>query len=141
MCVCEFIIFTFRCLSFCFWHNTYNFLNFWWMDNRKLCEAPYNKTVDWAKWYIFWVDERVVSKSHTDSNYKLAKDNLLSKVCINVSLLLVIDAFSFDSAFGLRFISFYFNLRIKEELLIWKSWGSSFINTWIWHAEICKCTW
>lgn len=48
----------------------------------KLCEAPYNKTVDWAKWYIFWVDERVVSKSHTDSNYKLAKDNLLSKVPI-----------------------------------------------------------
>ncbi|CAL1360191.1 unnamed protein product [Linum trigynum] len=48
----------------------------------KLCEAPYSKTVDWAKWYIFWVDERVVSKSHADSNYKLAKDNLLSKVPI-----------------------------------------------------------
>lgn len=62
------------------------------MDNRKLCEAPYNKTVDWAKWYIFWADERVVAKSHADSNYKLAKDNLLSKVCTNVSLLLVIDA-------------------------------------------------
>ncbi|KAF9624229.1 hypothetical protein IFM89_008167 [Coptis chinensis] len=46
----------------------------------KLCQAPYNKTVDWAKWHIFWVDERVVSKSHTDSNYKLAKDSLLSKV-------------------------------------------------------------
>lgn len=46
----------------------------------KLCEAPYNKTVDWAKWYIFWVDERVVSKNHVDSNYKLAKDVLLSKV-------------------------------------------------------------
>lgn len=65
--------------------------NFWSMDNRKLCEAPYNKTVDWAKWYIFWADERVVAKSHADSNYKLAKDNLLSKVCTNVSLLLVID--------------------------------------------------
>ncbi|KGN51987.1 probable 6-phosphogluconolactonase 1 [Cucumis sativus] len=48
----------------------------------KLCEAPYNKTVDWAKWYIFWADERVVAKSHADSNYKLAKDNLLSKVPI-----------------------------------------------------------
>ncbi|CAN1314156.1 Probable 6-phosphogluconolactonase 1 [Linum perenne] len=45
----------------------------------KLCEAPYSKTVDWSKWYIFWVDERVVSKSHADSNYKLAKDGLLSK--------------------------------------------------------------
>ncbi|KAG5603589.1 hypothetical protein H5410_025081 [Solanum commersonii] len=48
----------------------------------KLCEAPYSKTVDWAKWYIFWVDERVVAKNHADSNYKLAKDGLLSKVPI-----------------------------------------------------------
>lgn len=46
----------------------------------KLCEAPYNKTVDWAKWYIFWADERVVAKNHADSNYKLGKDGLLSKV-------------------------------------------------------------
>ncbi|CAI9096444.1 OLC1v1032599C5 [Oldenlandia corymbosa var. corymbosa] len=46
----------------------------------KLCEAPYSKTVDWAKWYIFWADERVVAKNHADSNYKLAKDGLLSKV-------------------------------------------------------------
>ncbi|KAG8383027.1 hypothetical protein BUALT_Bualt05G0141500 [Buddleja alternifolia] len=48
----------------------------------KLCEAPYNKTVDWVKWHIFWADERVVAKSHADSNYKLAKDGLLSKVPI-----------------------------------------------------------
>ncbi|PKI52725.1 probable 6-phosphogluconolactonase 1 [Punica granatum] len=46
----------------------------------KLCEAPYIRTVDWARWHIFWSDERVVSKSHSDSNYKLAKDELLSKV-------------------------------------------------------------
>ncbi|XP_022776729.1 probable 6-phosphogluconolactonase 1 isoform X2 [Durio zibethinus] len=39
-------------------------------------------TVDWAKWYIFWADERVVAKNHSDSNYKLAKDGLLSKVPI-----------------------------------------------------------
>ncbi|XP_061991320.1 probable 6-phosphogluconolactonase 1 isoform X2 [Rosa rugosa] len=48
----------------------------------KLCEAPFNKTVDWAKWYIFWADERVVAKNHVDSNYKLAKDRFLSKVPI-----------------------------------------------------------
>ncbi|KDP41323.1 hypothetical protein JCGZ_15730 [Jatropha curcas] len=48
----------------------------------KLCEAPYSKTVDWAKWYIFWADERVVAKNHADSNYKLAKDGFLSKVPI-----------------------------------------------------------
>lgn len=48
--------------------------------SRKLCEAPFNKTVEWAKWHIFWADERVVAKSHVDSNYKLLKDNLLTKV-------------------------------------------------------------
>ncbi|XP_015895148.1 probable 6-phosphogluconolactonase 1 isoform X1 [Ziziphus jujuba] len=48
----------------------------------KLCEAPYNKTVDWARWYVFWADERVVAKSHADSNYKLARDGLLFKVPI-----------------------------------------------------------
>uniref|UniRef100_A0A1D1ZLN4 Probable 6-phosphogluconolactonase n=2 Tax=Anthurium amnicola TaxID=1678845 RepID=A0A1D1ZLN4_9ARAE len=46
----------------------------------KLCEAPYNRTVDWTKWCVLWADERVVAKSHVDSNYKLAKDGLLSKV-------------------------------------------------------------
>jgi 6-phosphogluconolactonase/glucosamine-6-phosphate isomerase/deaminase len=48
---------------------------------RKLCEAPYNKTLDWSKWYIFWSDERAVAKNHADSNYKLTKEGFLSKVC------------------------------------------------------------
>lgn len=48
----------------------------------KLCEAPYNKTMDWSKWYVFWADERVVAKNHVDSNYKLAKEVFLSKVPI-----------------------------------------------------------
>ncbi|KAG8063015.1 hypothetical protein GUJ93_ZPchr0003g18287 [Zizania palustris] len=49
---------------------------------RKLCEAPYNKTLDWSKWYIFWADERAVGKNHVDSNYKLTKEGFLSKVPI-----------------------------------------------------------
>ncbi|KAE8667660.1 putative 6-phosphogluconolactonase 1 [Hibiscus syriacus] len=48
----------------------------------KLCEAPYNKTVDWSKWYIFWADECVVAKNHSNNNYKLAKDDHFSKVPI-----------------------------------------------------------
>ncbi|KAL9678816.1 hypothetical protein QQ045_016667 [Rhodiola kirilowii] len=48
----------------------------------KLCETPYTKTMDWSKWYVFWVDECVVAKNHVDSNYKLAKEGLLSKVPI-----------------------------------------------------------
>uniref|UniRef100_A0A7N0UJL0 Probable 6-phosphogluconolactonase n=1 Tax=Kalanchoe fedtschenkoi TaxID=63787 RepID=A0A7N0UJL0_KALFE len=46
----------------------------------KLCEAPYDKTVDWGKWHVFWADERVVAKTHPESNYRLAKEGLLSKV-------------------------------------------------------------
>uniref|UniRef100_A0A0D9X189 Glucosamine/galactosamine-6-phosphate isomerase domain-containing protein n=1 Tax=Leersia perrieri TaxID=77586 RepID=A0A0D9X189_9ORYZ len=48
----------------------------------KLCEAPYNKTLDWSKWYIFWSDERAVAKNHAESNYKLTKEGFLSKVPI-----------------------------------------------------------
>lgn len=49
---------------------------------RKLAESPYVDSVDWSKWHIFWVDERVVPKDHPDSNYKLTYDGLLSKVTI-----------------------------------------------------------
>lgn len=43
-------------------------------------EAPYKDSVDWSKWWIFWVDERVVPLDHPDSNYLLAWNGFLSKV-------------------------------------------------------------
>ncbi|MCO5548020.1 hypothetical protein L7F22_001476 [Adiantum nelumboides] len=46
----------------------------------KLCEPSYLKTIDWSKWHVFWADERVVPRNHEDSNYKLAKDGLISKI-------------------------------------------------------------
>lgn len=49
---------------------------------RKLLEPPYVDSIDWAKWHVFWLDERVVPKDHPDSNYKLAFDGFLSKVPI-----------------------------------------------------------
>ncbi|KAM0934629.1 putative 6-phosphogluconolactonase [Dioscorea sansibarensis] len=49
---------------------------------RKLVGSSYVDSVDWAKWHVFWVDERVVPKEHPDSNYKLALDGFLSKVPI-----------------------------------------------------------
>nr|CAD1830299.1 unnamed protein product [Ananas comosus var. bracteatus] len=49
---------------------------------RKLTDSPYVESVDWSRWYVFWVDERVVPKDHVDSNYKLAYDGFLSKVPI-----------------------------------------------------------
>ncbi|KAH9307733.1 hypothetical protein KI387_035644 [Taxus chinensis] len=47
---------------------------------RKLTEPPYLNSIDWGRWHVFWADERVVAKDHSDSNYKLAYDNFLSKV-------------------------------------------------------------
>lgn len=40
-------------------------------------------TVDFAKWEIFFADERAVPLDHDDSNYKLLKDELLDKIPIN----------------------------------------------------------
>lgn len=48
----------------------------------KLCESPYKRTVDWAKWYVFFADERAIAKNHADSTCKQVRDNLLAKVPI-----------------------------------------------------------
>jgi len=75
---------------------------------RKLTEAPYIKTVDWAKWHMFWVDECVVAKNHPDSNYKLVKEGLLCKLPIipshvySINDTLSAEAAAEDYAFGLR---------------------------------------
>ncbi|KAJ8760829.1 hypothetical protein K2173_021867 [Erythroxylum novogranatense] len=49
---------------------------------RKLSEPPYVNSIEWSKWRVFWVDERVVPRDHIDSNYKIALDGLLSRVPI-----------------------------------------------------------
>ncbi|KAK4351013.1 hypothetical protein RND71_030326 [Anisodus tanguticus] len=49
---------------------------------RKLVEPPYIDSIDWSKWHVFWVDERVVPKDHPDSNYLLAYDAFLSKAFV-----------------------------------------------------------
>ncbi|CAO2207504.1 unnamed protein product [Urochloa humidicola] len=66
---------------------------------RKLAEPPYLEAVDWSKWHVFWVDERVVPKDHADSNYKLASDEFLSKVPIPADQTYAInDALSAEGA-------------------------------------------
>ncbi|KAL9225431.1 hypothetical protein vseg_001359 [Gypsophila vaccaria] len=49
---------------------------------RKLLEPPIVESIDWAKWQVFWVDERVVPRDHPESNYNLAFTQFLSKVPI-----------------------------------------------------------
>ncbi|XP_073131503.1 probable 6-phosphogluconolactonase 4, chloroplastic [Henckelia pumila] len=66
---------------------------------RKLLEPPYIDSVDWSKWHVFWVDERVVPKDHPDSNYLLAYDEFLSKIPIPVGNVYAInDALSAEGA-------------------------------------------
>ena len=49
---------------------------------RLLAEPPYRKRVDWARAEVFWGDERCVSPDHTDSNYRMALEALISRVPI-----------------------------------------------------------
>jgi 6-phosphogluconolactonase len=45
-----------------------------------LAEEPFLDTVPWASIYFFWGDERCVPPDHSDSNYLMARETLLSKV-------------------------------------------------------------
>lgn len=66
---------------------------------RKLVEPPHVDAIEWSKWHVFWVDERVVPKTHEDSNYKLAYDGFLSKVPIPTGNVYAInDALSAEGA-------------------------------------------
>ncbi|KAG4382805.1 hypothetical protein AAZX31_14G151500 [Glycine max] len=66
---------------------------------RKLLEPPYIDSIEWSKWHVFWVDERVVPKDNLDSNYKLAYDGFLSKVTIPpVNVYAIDDALAADGA-------------------------------------------
>ncbi|KAI9110874.1 hypothetical protein K1719_018312 [Acacia pycnantha] len=58
---------------------------------RKLAEDPYIGSIDWSKWHVFFVDERVVPKNHLDSNWKLVHDRFLTKVQIPDSNIHTID--------------------------------------------------
>ncbi|KAJ3013359.1 6-phosphogluconolactonase [Thoreauomyces humboldtii] len=50
-----------------------------------------NEAIDWSKWHIFFADERCVAHDHDDSNYKLAKDELLDHVPIPSSQVYAIN--------------------------------------------------
>ncbi|MEK6299914.1 MAG: 6-phosphogluconolactonase [Acidobacteriota bacterium] len=45
-----------------------------------LAAPPFLDTVPWSSIYFFWGDERCVPPDHPDSNYRMARETLLSKV-------------------------------------------------------------
>lgn len=49
---------------------------------RSLAGAEYRLQVDWGKVHIFWGDERCVPPDHPDSNYGMARSELLLRVPI-----------------------------------------------------------
>src|SRR5262245_28646486 len=45
-----------------------------------LAEKPFADALPWRSIYFFWGDERRVPPDHADSNYRMARESLLSKV-------------------------------------------------------------
>ncbi|HSF25692.1 MAG TPA: 6-phosphogluconolactonase [Blastocatellia bacterium] len=48
--------------------------------NSLLAAPPFVDTVPWSSIFFFWGDERCVPPDHEDSNYRMARETLLSKV-------------------------------------------------------------
>lgn len=45
-----------------------------------LAEEPFRSQIDWERLRLYWVDERCVPADHADSNYRMTREQLLSKV-------------------------------------------------------------
>jgi 6-phosphogluconolactonase len=48
-----------------------------------LAAPPMRDSIDWKRWEIYWGDERCVPPDHPDSNYRMAKEELLDHVPID----------------------------------------------------------
>ena len=47
-----------------------------------LASPPYSKEMAWDRWQVFWSDERCVPPDHRDSNYRMAREELLDHLAI-----------------------------------------------------------
>jgi 6-phosphogluconolactonase len=45
-----------------------------------LAEPPYSERVPWENVHFFWGDERCVPPDHSESNYRMARSSLLSRI-------------------------------------------------------------
>ncbi len=50
-----------------------------------LATPAFASTIDWKLWHVFWGDERCVPPEHSDSNYRMATEALLSRVPVVTS--------------------------------------------------------
>src|SRR4051812_26291144 len=49
---------------------------------RLLAGAPYREQIDWSRAHVFWGDERCVPPDDDQSNYRMAREALLTQVPI-----------------------------------------------------------
>ncbi len=47
-----------------------------------LASPPYSKEMAWDQWQVFWSDDRCVPPDHQDSNFRMAREELLDHVAI-----------------------------------------------------------
>jgi 6-phosphogluconolactonase len=63
-----------------------------------LASEDWRDEFEWPQWEVFWCDERAVPKSSNDSNFKLAHDNLLSKVPVGEVFPMPADSINLNDA-------------------------------------------
>ena len=51
----------------------------------RLAAPPFQSQLDWTKVRFFWGDERHVPPDHTDSNYRMAREALLSRLPVSMA--------------------------------------------------------
>jgi 6-phosphogluconolactonase len=59
---------------------------------RRLSQPPYRDAIAWPTWMVFFADERAVPPDHPQSNYRLAREELLDHVPIPPERVLRMEA-------------------------------------------------
>ncbi|MBV8526791.1 MAG: 6-phosphogluconolactonase [Candidatus Dormibacteraeota bacterium] len=49
----------------------------------RLAGAPYRDSIEWPVWAVYFSDERAVPADHAESNYRLVREHLLTRVPID----------------------------------------------------------
>ena len=64
---------------------------------KNLYKSLSNSKINWKNIYLFWGDERFVSKRSANSNFRLVKKNLLDKIDISRKNIFYVDTKKIDS--------------------------------------------